>query len=90
MNTLQAGHKVNMNFARYGYSPQIYRQIIQPNENVLLRTYRNATKRNVSRSTSPGIVRRMTHLLTPKAGGKNTRTRKHRAYREVKTNHGRT
>lgn len=77
-NVLQASYKVNKNLQRYGHTPLTYTQIVQPNQNVLFQKYRNQTKKNVTRSTSPGLVRRMIQTVTPISGGKRSDKRSRR------------
>ena len=68
-DVLQASYKMNKNLQRYGHTPPTYTQIVQPNQNALFQKYRNQTKKNVTRSTSSGLVRRMIRTVTPISGG---------------------
>jgi len=84
-NVLQASYKVNKNLQRYGNNPLAYTQILQPDQNTLMCKYRNQTKTNVQRSTSPGLVRRMIQSVTPIAGGNRGRNESRRTQQKMMT-----
>ena len=83
-NALKESAKINV--TKYGYvSPLVYQRYVEPQEKALELRYRNRTRRNVSRSTSPGMVEKMKQMLNvgrpPMLGGSKKmklRSRKHR------------
>lgn len=61
-NALKESAKINV--TKYGYiSPLVYQRYVEPQEKALELRYRNRTRRNVSRSTSPGMVEKMKQML---------------------------